>query len=153
MEGFLVKISNYKKTKNTQYWHLLNGPVTKVLVREKIGRPLKILVLQWTIFPWNIGLGDHFFRDNWSGGPFFSGEIGPGDHFFSGNIGLGGTIFSGKLVRGTILFRVNWSGKPFLSENIGLGTIFQEKLSGRLIFPEKIGPPDQYSSDIPVPRL
>ena len=131
MEGFLVKISNYKKTKNTQYWHLLNGPVTKVLVREKIGRPLKILVLQWTIFPWNIGLGGpffqgqlvretNFFRGNWSGRPFFSG-----------NIGLWGPFFQGQLVRGTIFFRGNWSGDHFFQGKLVRETIsFREYWSG-----------------------
>ena len=96
------------------------GPVTGKLVREnfgpgdqnamefwspgpkfsgKIGPPLKILVLQWTNFPWNFG----------PGGPFFSGKIGPGDQFFQGKLVRGGTIF----------FREFWSRDQFSIRNFG----------------------------------
>ena len=57
---------------------------------------LKVLVLQWTNFPWNIGPGDYFFRENWSAEPFFSGKIGPGDYFFHGIL-VRETIFSLKI--------------------------------------------------------
>ena len=52
----------------------------------------------------------------WSGGPFFSGNIGPGDHFFQGllvrdhffqGILVGEPFSSGKIVRETNSFMEN----------------------------------------------
>ena len=41
----------------------------------KIGPPLKILVLLWTNFPWNLVGGTIFFMEFWSGGPIFHKEF------------------------------------------------------------------------------
>ena len=47
----------------------------------KIGSILKILVLQWSNFPCNIGPGDHFFQGKLVRETIFSWNIGPGPFF------------------------------------------------------------------------
>ena len=41
--------------------------------------------------------GTIFFRENWSGGTIFSGNIGPEDHFFQGKLVWGDHFFQGIL--------------------------------------------------------
>ena len=127
---------------------LNSGPVTKILVRgdQNFGPTMD----QFSMEFWSGGT--IFFRENWSGGPFLSGKIGPGGTIFfmenwSGGVTIffreywsGRTIFfQGILVRGIIFFMENWSCETIFFREYWPGDhFFQKKMSGRLILSLKI---------------